>query len=30
MWVAWHMQGPLGGFALASPAAYAMTVLFLG
>jgi hypothetical protein len=30
MWVARHMQGPLGGFALASPAAYAMTVLFLG
>jgi hypothetical protein len=29
MWVARHMQGPLGGFALASPAAYAMTVLFL-
>jgi hypothetical protein len=29
MWVARHMQGPLGGFALAAPAAYAMTVLFL-
>ncbi|GIF65001.1 hypothetical protein Ais01nite_30360 [Asanoa ishikariensis] len=29
LWVARHMQGPLGGFALAAPAAYAMTVLFL-
>jgi hypothetical protein len=29
MWVARHMQGPLGGFALAAPAAYAMTILFL-
>ncbi|MEO3742814.1 hypothetical protein [Plantactinospora sp. B5E13] len=29
MWVARHMQGPLGGFALAAPAAYAMTVFFL-
>lgn len=29
MWVARHMQGPLGGFALATPAAYAMSVLFL-
>ncbi|MDG4804435.1 hypothetical protein [Micromonospora sp. WMMD980] len=29
MWVARHMQGPLGGFALAAPAAYAMCVLFL-
>ena len=29
MWVARHMQGPLGGFALAAPAAYVMTVLFL-
>ena len=29
MWVARHMQGPLGGFALAAPAAYAMSVLFL-
>jgi hypothetical protein len=29
MWIARHMQGPLGGFALASPAAYAMCVLFL-
>lgn len=30
MWVARHMQGPLGGFALAAPAGYAMSVLFLG
>jgi hypothetical protein len=29
MWVARHVQGPLGGFALASPAAYGMCVLFL-
>jgi hypothetical protein len=29
MWIARHMQGPLGGFALAAPAAYAMTVFFL-
>ncbi|WP_089157483.1 hypothetical protein [Micromonospora sp. NBS 11-29] len=29
MWAARHMQGPLGGFALAAPAAYAMCVLFL-
>ncbi|WP_405429300.1 hypothetical protein [Micromonospora sp. NBC_00617] len=29
MWVARHMQGPLGGFALAAPAAYAMCMLFL-
>jgi hypothetical protein len=29
MWVARHMQGPLGGFALAAPVAYAMSVLFL-
>lgn len=29
MWVARHMQGPLGGFALAAPAAYAMCILFL-
>ncbi|MGC4803981.1 hypothetical protein [Micromonospora sp. DT233] len=29
MWVARHMQGPLGGFAVAAPAAYAMTVVFL-
>lgn len=26
MWIARHMQGPLGGFALAAPAAYAMSV----
>ncbi|MFG2055526.1 hypothetical protein ACGFI9_16030 [Micromonospora sp. NPDC048930] len=29
MWIARHMQGPLGGFALAAPAAYVMCVLFL-
>ncbi|MFV2113326.1 hypothetical protein ACFHW0_13425 [Micromonospora sp. LOL_025] len=29
MWVARHMQGPLGGFALAAPAAYAMCKLVL-
>ncbi|MFF3864437.1 hypothetical protein [Micromonospora sp. NPDC001898] len=29
MWAARHMQGPLGGFALSAPAAYAMCVLFL-
>lgn len=29
MWLARHMQGPLGGFALAAPLAYAMTVLLL-
>jgi hypothetical protein len=28
-WLARHMQGPLGAFALASPAAYALTVFFL-
>lgn len=28
-WIARHMQGPLGGLALAAPAAYAMCVLFL-
>jgi hypothetical protein len=28
-WVARHMQGPLGAFALALPAAYVMTVFFL-
>jgi hypothetical protein len=28
-WVARHMQGPLGSFALASPVAYALTVFFL-
>ena len=29
MWIARHMQGPLGGFALAAPAAYTMCMLFL-
>jgi hypothetical protein len=29
LWLARHLQGPLGGFALAAPAAYAMAVLFL-
>lgn len=29
LWIARHMQGPLGGFALAAPAAYMMSVLFL-
>ncbi|MFI7603787.1 hypothetical protein ACIBTV_01540 [Micromonospora sp. NPDC049366] len=29
MWVARHMQGPLGGFALAAPAAYAMCMFVL-
>jgi hypothetical protein len=29
MWLARHMQGPLTGFALASPLAYVMSVLFL-
>ncbi|MEH0842639.1 hypothetical protein V6U81_09640 [Micromonospora sp. CPCC 205711] len=29
LWIARHLQGPLGGFALAAPAAYAMCVLFL-
>jgi hypothetical protein len=29
-WVARHMQGPLGGFALAAPGAYAITVFYLG
>jgi hypothetical protein len=28
-WLARHMQGPLGAFALASPVAYALTVFFL-
>jgi hypothetical protein len=28
-WVARHMQGPLGAFALVSPTAYALTVFFL-
>jgi hypothetical protein len=29
-WVARHMQGPLGAFALVASAAYALTVFFLG
>ncbi|MFB6393160.1 hypothetical protein [Polymorphospora lycopeni] len=29
LWLARHLQGPLGGFALAAPVAYAMTVLYL-
>jgi hypothetical protein len=29
MWIARHMQGPLGGFALAAPVAYVMSVAFL-
>jgi len=29
MWVARHMQGPLGGFALAAPLSYALCVLLL-
>jgi hypothetical protein len=29
MWIARHMQGPLGGFALAAPIAYVMSVWFL-
>jgi hypothetical protein len=29
LWLARHMQGPLSGFALASPLAYVMSVLFL-
>jgi hypothetical protein len=29
MWLARHMQGPLGGFALAAPVAYAISVIFL-
>ena len=28
-WVARHMQGPLGAFALVAPVAYALTVFFL-
>lgn len=28
MWIARHMQGPLAGFALAAPLAYAMSVIF--
>jgi hypothetical protein len=29
LWVARHMQGPLGGFALAAPVAYVLSVMFL-
>jgi hypothetical protein len=29
MWVARHMQGPLGGFALAAPLAYAVSVFMI-
>jgi hypothetical protein len=29
LWIARHLQGPLGGFALAAPAAYALSVLLL-
>jgi hypothetical protein len=29
MWLARHMQGPLGGFALAAPVAYAIAAVFL-
>jgi hypothetical protein len=29
LWLTRHMQGPLAGFALASPLAYLMSVLFL-
>jgi hypothetical protein len=29
LWIARHLQGPLGGFALAAPAAYVMSVLVL-
>jgi hypothetical protein len=29
LWVARHMQGPLGGFALAAPAAYVLSVMVL-
>lgn len=29
LWLVRHMQGPLGGFALAAPAAYLISVLFL-
>jgi hypothetical protein len=28
LWVARHLQGPLAGFALAAPLAYAMSVAF--
>ena len=29
LWIARHMQGPLGGFALAAPAAYVLSVMLL-
>jgi hypothetical protein len=29
LWVARHMQGPVGAFALAAPLAYVMAVLLL-
>jgi hypothetical protein len=29
LWIARHMQGPLGGFALAAPAAYVLSVMVL-
>jgi hypothetical protein len=29
LWIARHMQGPLGGFALAAPAAYILSVMLL-
>ena len=29
LWIVRHMQGPLGAFALASPVAYAMSVMVL-
>ncbi len=29
LWIARHMQGPLGGFALAAPAAYILSVMVL-
>ncbi len=29
LWVARHMQGPLGAFALAAPVAYVLAVVFV-
>jgi len=29
LWVARHLQGPLGGYALAAPAVYVISVIFL-
>ena len=29
LWIARHMQGPLGGYALAAPAAYVLSVMVL-